>query len=353
MNHVLSGVFGVFGIMIIQTNKTIGQGKFPPSVRYRVIELSLPSNELLNATALNQQGEVVGRIVPDSNLLGQTVMDSFHWQNGRFTRLHIDGEYVSAIKDINNSGQMVGYSASNSVPRAYMWKVGEKKPTFIPGNGTGSFAFGINDKGQIVGIISDKKDPLFPRAGLWDQGKWVELKPLTGGTTMEANRINNAGQIIGKCSVGRQQLACLWQKDKVINLVSKPNVDSLAFGINDAGDVVGSYNRNRENATAFLFHGGKLTALPHLPNFHNSMAFGINNTGAIVGYSSPIQMSPSKSKAVLWQNGKVTDLNTLIDGASGYRLESAQAINNKGEILCTEILRGKSRQLLLVPTNKK
>jgi len=49
---------------------------------------------------------------------------------------------------------------------------------------------------------------------------------------------------------------------------------------------------------------------------------------------APFPASPtSPSRAFLWQNGVITDLNTLISGASPSFLLQASAINSRGEIV--------------------
>jgi hypothetical protein len=49
----------------------------------------------------------------------------------------------------------------------------------------------------------------------------------------------------------------------------------------------------------------------------------MNSAGTIVGTGSP---------AVICQNGSVTDLNTLVDPNSGWNLQEAWGINDKGQI---------------------
>ena len=64
-----------------------------------------------------------------------------------------------------------------------------------------------------------------------------------------------------------------------------------------------------------------------------STAFGINNAGQIVG--GPREGSNSTHPAFLYSNGKMTDLNTMIDPASGWHLTEAKAINDSGQIVGT------------------
>src|SRR5262249_38411128 len=83
----------------------------------------------------------------------------------------------------------------------------------------------------------------------------------------------------------------------------------------------------------FVWSGpGTGTILPGLgaqPEF--SGASGINNKGQIVGGS--IATNGFFTSAVLWENGKIFDLNTLIGPYNGWFLSAAYDINDEGEIV--------------------
>jgi probable HAF family extracellular repeat protein len=67
-----------------------------------------------------------------------------------------------------------------------------------------------------------------------------------------------------------------------------------------------------------------------------SEATGINNRGQIVGISIGAG-SPLGSRAFLWQNGKITDLNRLVVPGTSLQLVSVGDINDRGEITGTAI----------------
>ena len=75
------------------------------------------------------------------------------------------------------------------------------------------------------------------------------------------------------------------------------------------------------------------------PGFNTySGAEGINALGQVVGYSdtSPANTTPGclsgSRHAVLFSNGTLTDLNLAIGAGSGWCLQYASAINDKGQI---------------------
>jgi len=88
---------------------------------------------------------------------------------------------------------------------------------------------------------------------------------------------------------------------------------SGAYGVNDAGQVVGWSANATEDLHAFLWENGTMTDIGTFG------AYAINNVAEVVG------LGPAH--AVLWFNGTVTDLGTLGGGYS-----EADAINHGGQI---------------------
>jgi probable HAF family extracellular repeat protein len=62
-----------------------------------------------------------------------------------------------------------------------------------------------------------------------------------------------------------------------------------------------------------------------------SLALGINDEGQIVGTSANADFSVLR--AFLRQNGALVDLNTLVAGTTALFLETACSINSRGEII--------------------
>ena len=79
-----------------------------------------------------------------------------------------------------------------------------------------------------------------------------------------------------------------------------------------------------------------------------SKAYGINNSGQIVGYST--NTSSGYSRAFLYQNGTMTDLNSLLPTGSGWVLTEAIDINNNGQIVGQGYIGGTYHAFLLTPT---
>jgi probable HAF family extracellular repeat protein len=106
---------------------------------------------------------------------------------------------------------------------------------------------------------------------------------------------------------------------------------SGATAINDAGQVViNTLNSSTYGSywNAAIWSNGSLQILPNLGN-QGAKATGINSSGWVVGTAHGVDET---SHAVLWQDGEIIDLNSLVEG-KGWTLFGAYDINDKGQIV--------------------
>lgn len=175
--------------------------------------------------------------------------------------------------------------------------------------GTNSAAYDINNGGQVAGLSSLAGNPS-THAVLWDYGTIKDLGHLNTHSGSQAYGINDAGQVVGRSlDTTGSMTATLWDQGNIIDLFP-----GTANAINNSSQVIG-FNPSGQGS-AVLWHGGTITNL-----FQSSfLAPDINDSGQVVGASA--------NKAVRWSGGTITNLSVLPQTTSSY----AYAINNAGQI---------------------
>jgi len=167
----------------------------------------LPGDSTSAATAINDQGQVVGI----SGACGIAVGDvsaahAVIWQNGVPTDIgNLGGTTWNTPTAINNRGTVVGFSLPGSQNgtrnyEAFIWTAGGGLHSLgkLPGD-TRSAAFGVNDKNQVVGL--SRGGPHGIRAFIWADGVMTDLNTLTlpgSPYLLYANDINDSGELVGE-----------------------------------------------------------------------------------------------------------------------------------------------------------
>jgi len=149
--------------------------------------------------------------------------------------------------------------------------------------------------------------------------------------------INGAGQVVGSSqpAFGIAQQAFLYSGGVITDLGTLGGSSSSAYGINASGQVVGSaYTAGNAATNAFLYlnSSGVMTDLGTLGG-PDSYAYGINNSGQIVGDADTTVLIPGNgnqhySHAFLYSGGSMTDLGTL-----GGPESAALGINASGQVV--------------------
>ncbi|MCC6766478.1 MAG: hypothetical protein IT293_17595 [Deltaproteobacteria bacterium] len=291
------------------------------------------------AHAISENGKVAGMYNPGGGY------QAFLWDDGVMTGLGTLGGSSSEAHGVNDAGQVVGYSVTgNGRTHAFLWQNGAMQDLGTFPGGLQSHALAINNAGQIAGHSDNAAYKL--RAFRWSGGM-ADLGSL-GGDGSWGNAINESGQVAGFSTIApypdNTHHAYLWNGG-MQDLGTGGWAKSLGFGMNDHGDVVGRLvNAGLDDWHAFVSQGGGVQDLGGT----NSTAYDINNAGLIVGESGAAP-HVYDGRAMLWENGQMKNLNSLIDPGSGWVLQSARAINEQGHIVGMGSLNGQTRAFLLEP----
>lgn len=225
---------------------------------------------------------------------------------------------------INNKGQVVGHSTVGiGYYHACLWSNGSIQDLGTLG-GLYSYAFGIDDSGKILGAstISMQNNDQYPY--FWQDGSSQIIETLGGGEPgySMSNGMNNREELVGGGRVDGIYRAFKWSNIST-QVLSTLGGTSRALGLNDNDQIVGYSNIPGIGDRICVWSNGVIQDLGEY-----GIAYDINNLGQIVGYKGSIH-------AFLYQNGVKYDLNDLVETniSPGWFLQQAHGINDKGQIV--------------------
>ena len=208
-----------------------------------------------------------------------------------------------------------------------------------------SFAFDINDRGQVTGWSVNSVGDM--HAFVWTAATGMRDIGTLGGDYSSGQSINESGQIAGESKVGAGKAILAFRFTEGAGMISLGTLSggtkSSSFGINNSGQVVGesdtgpvvgpplkgfSFGAIGEGPHAFLWTEGiGMRDLGDLGG-GTSRAHAINNNVVVVGVSTAIN---GTNHAFRWTEAEgMIDLNTLLPPDSGWVLIVANDINDKG-----------------------
>ncbi|MCH8165106.1 MAG: hypothetical protein IH889_05815 [Planctomycetes bacterium] len=291
---------------------------------------------------ITEDGAVVGSY--NSCVIGPS--EAFYWSESTgFVTLDRPPDSVgAAAADIDENGtiagtltyQEFGPNGKNEWNVAAMWETLDAQPIElgIPPKGTDSFGAAI-DQGQVVGYWANfNTGPL--HGFVYEGGVMTDLGPDLGTPSSRANDIKK-GKVVGWMGKGFLQdgQAYIWDSGQVIPLANPRDMFSgRAHGISPNGRwVVGAAQLDDGtmfgSTRALLWITGEVIELGTLPGFLRSGASDVTDTEMIIGSA----WGPGAASAgIIWYNGLLLDLNSLIPPESAVEVTAAAAINSAGQI---------------------
>ncbi len=330
---------------------------------------------LARPTALNDAGQVVGGIhAPDSHLPAflydskkDSIRDNSKGEDDSSIKTTLemlslpDGASWALPQGLNAQGLIAGFAgrADNGTRHAVVWQDGASQKGVCrwlnDRNTQSSEAGGVNASGDIVGSALDA-------AGAYHALKWrvpfssapEDLLPLSRLNARPA-AINDRGDAAGYMRDAQNLPRLFWLRNGTVRDLGP----GYNIALNNRGQAAGAFLTPQGLSRACVWNeakegkakedenarqqatddrsGGDTTAyerieLPSLPDMQQSAALALNDRGQIAGRVQGV--AGSAPIAVVWEQGRVRDLNDLLPAGATYALEEAIGINNAGQILC-------------------
>jgi probable HAF family extracellular repeat protein len=317
------------------------------------------------AISNNNRGWVAGT----SNVKGNKSFHPFLWRNGVMQDLGTLGGPNSGVGVMNDHGVVPVGGSDTGTPDplgedfcgsgthqtclSFLWENGKR--TLVPTlGGNNNTVAAINNHGLVAAFAETKvRDPsciapqvLDYEAFTWDpaSGKIHRLYPLKGDSVSEAQDINEQGDVVGvsgACgpvlSLPISNHAVLWRHgdSNPIDLGSLGGtIANTPYGVNNRGQVAGlSALKGNKTAHAFLWQNGKMLDLGALPGDNLSSAASVTDSGLVLVESGTVARYPRGSKLAVWENGILTNLNTLVRPPSSLHLIHWGWINQHGDVV--------------------
>jgi probable HAF family extracellular repeat protein len=180
------------------------------------------------ATGINDRGEVVGY---STTATGET--HAFRWRDGTMTDL--GGGAISLAHAVNNGGTITGQA--DGMPT--VWRRGTPRTLGLPPGTEFAITLDINERGDVVGYGGFASGASVNRAALWQDGVPVDLGTL-GGANSQAFGVNDRGQVVGWADTPTTSEAFIWQRGTMTALEPLADGNGGATDINNRGQVVGN-----------------------------------------------------------------------------------------------------------------
>jgi probable HAF family extracellular repeat protein len=306
----------------------------PPAATYSITDLGNLGFQNTRAFGIANSGQVTGYSGTPKTVEGSCslrfrpcpthVYHAFLWQAGTMADLGTLGGNYSEGLAVNDLGEVVGRSNTKSGERhAFVFRGGRMTDLDAGLTGREISASAINDLGVIAGSESIPGEG-HTDAVMWQNGKLTDLGllPGEGGIYADPAGLNNSDEIAGTGDNRESMMrAWVWRNGTMTDIGTLGGPQAAAYAINNDGQVVGFAQTSTDADHGFIYQSGKMSDIGL-----NVFPYAINNNGVIAG-------SGGCGAAIIVSGGACENLQNLIPAGTGYVLEEAKGINDKGQII--------------------
>jgi len=364
MNHrlptwlgVALAVFSVLSTCVI-IHAQSRENASPP--KFSIIDVGvLPGGTDAYAFGLNNHGDVSGRsAVVTGNGRNRTITTfTFLYKSGKLLSLGAPTKDQASLGfAVNDSDQVAATGIDKGFESPYTVSLranGKRDWLALPNHGKApgySLAYGVNDRGSLVGTVDGQG------AALWTKTKsGYQIKVLPGKKSAVAMAVDERNDAVGYDPTGHSTLWLAGGSE--LSLTSLDGTDSEALSV-AAGTkklLVGGASKLPSGVTVATLwtvepKGKRWTVRSVIglgvpTGYKSSEVESVNAAGEAVGYA----WRQNALTAVVWTGGQAYTLDPLLSKRGGWALTRAQAVNDKGQIAGWGTVKGEIRPFLLTP----
>ncbi|MGV3722386.1 MAG: CARDB domain-containing protein, partial [Actinomycetota bacterium] len=238
--------------------------------------------------------------------------------------LHPDGLSVMPL-GVNNAGAVVGAVQSPSSERAFL-SVGNTLTILPTLGGDYARAWDVNSSGVVVGESETAEGAT--HAFLWRSAtsELIDLGSILGAEESIAYGINDAGQVVGEIGPTYFGNAFVWSDANGLTDLGP----GYAKSINASGAIAGQVRQITDESFTHhpaLWQDGVPTLIPTFGGDDlNHYATDLNDNGTVVGASMGADL---QMHGFIWRNGVLTNVGDF--GGTGH--SAAFSVNNQNQVV--------------------
>ena len=244
-----------------------GYALVPPFAQRNFLNENFPGSVQTQVTGLNDHGVTVG-FWSTQNTANMTNNNfGFYWLDGHFHNVNFPASDnasppVNQLLGVNNRGIAVGFYTNNQGSnRGYEYDIWTRQFTrvLVPGapaglKGPSLTAAAINDNGDVAGFYNKTASQVDGFLKL-RSGRFLTLA-FPGATMTQAFGVNDSGEVVGSYTTGSGNSAVthgfVWHGGTFATVDIPGATSTTINGLNDENDLLGFYTDAKGNTDGFL-----------------------------------------------------------------------------------------------------
>ena len=249
-------------------------------------------------------------------------------------------------------GGQIRYCYVTTFPdETFFWSESEGMSELNTLDGERIQATSMNDAGQVTGTM--RLPGGIRQAFFWSESKGFVPLGTLGGYDSYPVLLTDDGYVLGQSRIANEDSHYFLWSDRMgmVDLGSTNNNWTDIFIPPRNGKVIGfSVVPNTPYRDIHSFFWSETTGRVDLGTLggNQTWADAFNDAGQVIGRSI---VANGENHPFVWENGVISDLNSLIAPNSGWVLSNAYRINKLVQILGTGYINGQQHAFLLMPTS--